>query len=250
MTVKKLYFIPSGFCKLDSSVFDTSRSTGKLITAPVWSYLLITTDGPILIDTGMPYSCIDNPEGLFRGTEDEGMIIPEMKKENLITNSLKRAGCSVDDIACVISSHWHFDHAGGNSFFKHTEIVVQQKEYDAGMSQPNYFDICSDPALNYHCIDGDTDLPGVSLILTPGHTPGHQSVVVYLENRRPVLLTIDASYCRENYEENIPFAVKDPISAKRSIEHLKEIAREDKATVFFGHDPIQGASWRKFLERY
>lgn len=246
LTVNKIYFMPAGFCKLNSKIFDTHATGKTFVTAPVWSYLLDTTDGPILIDTGMPNSCIDDPEGLFRGTEDEAQIVPIMHANDQITSLLAVAGYSRDDIACVISSHWHFDHAGGNSLFPKCDIIVQRKEYDAGMTQPNYFDCCRLPTLHYRCVDGDSELaPGIMLLATPGHTLGHQSVLIRDAKGKTLLLTIDAAYCRANFDQHIPFAVKDQREAALSIERLQNIASEEQAVVFFGHDPIQGLEWPK-----
>ena len=82
--------------------------------------------------------------------------------------------------------------------FPDTEIVVQRAEYDAAQVQDNYFnfdfDCCKDPSLRYRFVDGDLELvPGVTLLSTPGQTPGHQSVLVKTEKTGPLLLTIDAA---------------------------------------------------------
>ena len=63
MTVKKLCFIPAGRCMLDHSSVN-SALTRKLLNLPVWCYLLETEEGPILVDTGMPESAVNN-EGLL-----------------------------------------------------------------------------------------------------------------------------------------------------------------------------------------
>ncbi len=64
MTVKKLYFIPAGRCMLDHSSVNGTLAPGNLLNLPVWCYLLETEEGPILVDTGMPESAVNN-EGLL-----------------------------------------------------------------------------------------------------------------------------------------------------------------------------------------
>ena len=60
MTVKKLYFLPAGRCMLDHSSVNSTLTPGKLLNLPVWCYLLETEEGPILVDTGMPESAVNN----------------------------------------------------------------------------------------------------------------------------------------------------------------------------------------------
>lgn len=247
VTVNKLYMLPAGRCQVDHTVLDTNRAPGELANLPIWVYLIETTDGPILVDAGMPASCVTAPLDIFRGTEDEGFIVPKMTEEDVVTRVLVRSGYAQSDLACVVSTHWHFDHAGGNALFPDTEIVVQRREYDAAMTQDNYFEICKDPSLHYRFVNGDTELaPGITLLLTPGHTPGHQSVLVQTNNGGSILLTIDAAYCRANYEDSVPFAVRNASEAAASIRKLKEIAKSAGAKVFFGHDQEQEKLWNTY----
>lgn len=62
MSVKKLYFLPAGECFLDKSAVNRNLEPELLVGVPVWSFLLKTTEGPMLIDTGMPDAFINNPE--------------------------------------------------------------------------------------------------------------------------------------------------------------------------------------------
>jgi N-acyl homoserine lactone hydrolase len=250
VSVQKLSLLKAGYCLVDASSLDTRRPAGDMARLPIWSYLIETTDGPILIDTGMPESCIHDPEGFFRGTEDEGLIVPQMQEQDLITNVLARCGYAPRDLVCVISTHLHFDHAGGNLLFPHTDVVLQKAEYEAALKQDNYFDVCKDPTLSYHLVEGDREfLPGVHLIFTPGHTPGHQSVLVHTPNDT-IILAIDAAYHRPNYEDGVPFAVRDAEQARESIAKLKRLAKETSAKVFFGHDAGQAEAWKVYPEFY
>ncbi|MCL6634078.1 MAG: N-acyl homoserine lactonase family protein [Alicyclobacillus herbarius] len=246
MAVKRLLLLPAGHCLVDESALDTRKKPGVLVDLPIWAYLIETTDGPVLVDTGMPERCVDDAEGYFRGTEDEGLIVPKMRVEDAIVPLLQRAGYQPQDLCFLISSHWHFDHAGGNRHFRSTPIFVQRAEYEAAMAG-GYPEECCVPGLNYQLLDGDTDVaPGIHLLSTPGHSPGHQSLLIETPNSGPVLLTVDASYTRANYEEGVPFAGVDATQMQQSIARLHEVAKASGARVFFGHDPQQAGEWPAF----
>jgi len=234
-------------------MLDMTRSDHSLVNLPVWCYLLETTDGPILIDTGMPDRCVGRPD-LFVAPGEEPTIVPQMKQEDGIMAILARAGYTPRDVACVVSTHRHFDHAGGNCHFVDVDLVVQQLEYDAmvaDLKAPDAFDFWSSTDLRYRVIQGDYALaPGIELVFTPGHSAGHQSVLVETPTSGSVLLTIDAAYQASNYEEGIPFAVADVDKARASIAKLQSIARSEKSTVFFGHDILQERTVRPYPAFY
>lgn len=246
MAIKRLSLLPAGYCYVDQSILDTrAASNESSVKLPIWVYLIETTDGPVLIDTGMPSSCVSEPLGLFGG---ESTIVPQMTAEDTILNILERNGYQKEDLAYIISSHLHFDHAGGNEYFPHTEIVLQSEEYKAAMASADYLDVCKRPQLNYKQITGDVEYsPGIHLISTPGHSPGHQSVLVNTPKTGNILLTIDAAYTRDNYEKSVPFAVQSQKDADASIQKLKSIAEDEEAHVFFGHDTEQAKNWAKRL---
>lgn len=247
MSVHKLYFLPCGRCLIDHSALNTTLPTGKMVSLPIWSYLLETSDGPILIDTGMPNRCAVDPKNYFEGTEDDGLIVPQMTTDDGILRVLARSGYQPRDLLCVINSHWHFDHAGGNGHFPDTPILVQRAEYEAAMTSEDYPPDCKLPNLNYQLLQGDYEvIPGVQLLYTPGHSPGHQSLLVHTVRSGPVLLTIDASYTWENFESDVPFACVDPALAATSLRRLRDVVREEHPQIFFGHDIEQSASWATF----
>ncbi|MDA1632921.1 N-acyl homoserine lactonase family protein [Bacillus cereus] len=248
MTVKKLYFVPAGRCMLDHSSVNSTLTPGNLLNLPVWCYLLETEEGLILVDTGMPESAVNN-ENLFDGTFVAGQILPKMTEEDRIVNILKRVGYEPEDLLYIISSHLHFDHAGGNGAFTNTPIIVQRDEYETAQHSEEYMKECILPNLNYKIIEGDYEVvPGVQLLHTPGHTPGHQSLLIKTEKSGSVLLTIDASYTKENFEDEVPFAGFNPELALSSIKRLKEVVMKEKPIVFFGHDIEQEKGCKVFPE--
>lgn len=241
MTVKNLFLLPVGRIDIDRSALDTRLQPGSKLNIPIWTYLIETTEGPILVDTGMPASCARDPLGIFKavGIEDDS-ILPIMSEDDVVDRVLKKVGYAPSDLACLINTHLHFDHAGENRLFPKTEVVLQKAEYDAAMQSDDYFDFCKIPDLPYKLVEGDVELlPGLTLLSTPGHSPGHQSLLVRTEKSGSILLAVDASYTRANYEELVPFAAYDYNEAAQSIARLKAIAKDENAFVFFGHDPEQ-----------
>lgn len=248
MTVKKLYFLPAGYCYLDQSAVNRNLISGSLVKMQIWTFLLETTDGPILIDTGMPDSFIHNPN-YYKGTRREGRVVPAMTENDSILAVLKRVGYRADDIQLLISSHLHLDHAGGNGHFRNSPILIQRAEYDAAMSNDDYSpQECRLPDLKYQIINGDYEVaPRVNILFTPGHSPGHQSVLITTEASGPVLLTIDVAYTRENFENGVPFLSSDPELATKSIQRMHELIKEVRpSVVFFGHDEVQARECRVF----
>ena len=81
-----------------------------------------------------------------------------MTEEDRIVNILKRVGYEPDDLLYIISSHLHFDHAGGNGAFTNTPIIVQRTEYEAALHREEYMKECILPHLNYKIIEGDYEV--------------------------------------------------------------------------------------------
>ena len=106
-----------------------------------------------------------------------------------ITDALATAGIALDDIDLIINCHLHADHAGGNVHFRGTPILVQPAELAAARG-PDYT-VPADIDLedgHYQEREGEHEpLPGIRVIPTPGHSPGHQSVAIDTDAGRLVL---------------------------------------------------------------
>src|SRR5439155_16816089 len=127
-------------------------------TWPVFAWAIRAPGGTILVDTGM----IDST--------------PELDAEWGVT---LREWPPLDDVVAVVNTHLHFDHCGGNRRFAGIPTYVQRAEHDA-VAAPEYLvEWVRFPGASYELVDGDAELfPGISVLATPGHTVGHQAVVV------------------------------------------------------------------------
>ena len=241
MAVEKIFILPGGFLDIDHSIFVSAVNMGRMITCPVYSVLLLTSDGPILIDLGFNPDGVENPE-LAWGPRAK-LIPPKVEREDDVRLRLKEVGLDVTDVKMVILTHMHWDHTGALRFFKHCPVVVQRDEHrfafspDAYLATP-YMSNHLDPALDYRLLEGDSVLAeGISVIKTPGHTPGHQSVLVRKSDGTCYLFAGDAVPLMENIERKIPLSnacsAKQCVDSLYRLEHLAQIVG---AQIVPGHD--------------
>jgi N-acyl homoserine lactone hydrolase len=153
-------------------------------TGPVYAYALFHPDGLLLIDTGM----VDHhPE------------IDEVYRPTL--RPLPEHGLPLDEVTRVINTHLHFDHCGGNRLFPGVPISVQRAERQAAR-EPDYTIpewVEFDGAV-YEELDGPAEIAdGVRVLPTPGHTSGHQSVLVETDDGL-VVIGGDVAHTLEDLE--------------------------------------------------
>jgi N-acyl homoserine lactone hydrolase len=218
------------------------------VVAPVWSALLRTDEGNILFDTGLHPVHVDRPDATF-GPRSGLKVI--MAREDAIVSRLAAVGVKPDDISIVVNSHLHFDHAGNNGAFPHATFVVQAEHLVFAKGKPNfpgvYWDISE---LRYLPVTGRTRVAsGVEVVPTPGHAPGHQSLVVDLPQTGRVVLTGDAAFTRSNLERGeIPGM--DQAAAKDSLSLIRSLVRDDLTRVFTSHDAEAWATWHHAPDAY
>lgn len=104
--------------------------------------------------------------------------------------ALAAAGITAKEVDVVVNCHLHFDHSGGNHRFPNVPIVAQRIEFAAAHERDYTLPeiACDFPGAQFDLVDGEAEpFPGVRIIPTPGHVPGHQSVVVDTAEGRVVL---------------------------------------------------------------
>ncbi len=202
---------------------------------PIVCYLVQTNDGKnILIDSGLPEVIPDDSSEFENGKD--------------VIEQLASIGLTPDDIDTVISTHYDGDHAGRHAAFKNAQYVVQRTHHLDAATNPRFASIRAQwdqPIERIRLVDGDTKLlPGLELIETSGHVPGHQSVLVRLPKTGAVLLTIDAVSFAAGFTRAKPDDVTNPDAEAihaSTIKLLDLVEREHIALVIFGHE---GEQWK------
>ncbi len=141
-------------------------SSGRPRVEPLLGYVVRHPRGVLLLDTGM-------------GSHPE-VDAHYRPRRHGIAEALAGAGLRAGEVDVVVNCHLHFDHCGGNAAFTRAPVVVQSVELAAARGEdytlPELVDV---PGQRYDVVDGDAEIwPGVTVVPTPGHTQGHQSVVV------------------------------------------------------------------------
>src|SRR5438309_10987255 len=233
-TPQKLYLL-----QLSSTTVPLGAGRTMEMVTPC--YLIETNDGRhILIDTGTA------PDGR---TENSS---PAENEKNVLEH-LSALNLRPEDINTLICTHFDVDHAGYHDAFASAELIVQQKHYELARSGHPRFALArahwDHPALRYRLIDGDTELlPGLTLLETSGHTPGHQSVLVRLPQTGPVLLAIDAVVMQRLFtpdRQAWPLDDNEEQLRASTRKLLDLVEREHVALVIFGHDGQQWQTLKK-----
>jgi N-acyl homoserine lactone hydrolase len=206
---------------------------------PIVCYLVQTNDGKnILIDSGLPEVM---PEGYsdFENGRD-------------VLEQLASLGLTPDDIHIVISTHYDGDHAGRHAAFTQAQYVVQRAHHLDASSNPRFAgvrDQWDQPMGRIRLVDGDTELlPGLELIETSGHVPGHQSVLLRLPETGTVLLTVDAVPFAANFtrdQQDDPTNPDAEATRASTVKLLELVERERIGLVIFGHDKDQWETLKK-----
>ena len=170
-----------------------------------------------------------------------------MRREDSLLWRLAELDIAPADIDYVINTHLHFDHAGNNDLLKDSKFFVQREHYEFAKNTPAVFphQYWNLPGLSYEMVDGAATLfPGVEVIPTPGHAPAHQSVLLRLPETGNMILTGDAVYTQENFDNDSWGGQADPETARVSALALRERAGQENAAMVYGHDRNQAKTLR------
>jgi len=175
------------------------------------------------------------------------MTAPNVAPKVSVVDQLAQVDVKPDQIKYVGISHYHADHTGQIDSFPKATLLIGAREWDAITSpkpaqgvnfKPFEGWIKGENKVEPQPIDKDVFGDGSVIVLrTPGHTPGHSSLLVKLAQMGPVIITGDAVHFRENYDTvGVPSFNFDRAQTVASIERLKKIAANLKATVIIQHD--------------
>jgi len=133
---------------------------------PVLAFAIRHPDGIVLVDTGI-------------GEGDAWVDENYRPRVRDVREAMTGAKLDPDGVRAIVNSHLHFDHCGQNRAFAGVPIYVQRTELDLAREGYTVVEWVDFPGARYDAVDGDREIvDGVSVLATPGHTPGHQSVTV------------------------------------------------------------------------
>ncbi len=229
----------------DESVWTPGENVGRTIKFSSTCWLVKHRGDWLLWDTGVPDSALHNPNGWSTLPK---LIVYHLDRS--ITDQLAQIGLKPSDITIVAISHTHGDHIGNVQEFPDSKIMMQRAEYNwinSGGNAPNdnvkqllalARQLMGTPK-NLQLVDGDTDVFGdgsVTLISTPGHTPGSQSLLVHLKKSGFIILSGDVAHSEENFEKDIvPSLNTDKAASIASMERIRGMIATYKATFFINH---------------
>jgi N-acyl homoserine lactone hydrolase len=232
---------PQKLYLLQLSTTTIPLGAGRTMEMVTPCYLIETSDGShILIDSGMA------PDARTPNA-------PPAENEKSVIQHLAELNLHPTDVDVLICTHFDVDHAGYHDAFTNAEFIVQRNHYELARNGHPRFAAArvhwDQPVLRYRLIDGDIEiLPGLTLLETSGHAPGHQSVLVRLPQTGPVLLAIDAVVMQRLFTlDRKAWPTDDNEGQLRSSTQklLNLIEREHISLVVFGHDGQQWQSLKR-----
>ena len=232
MTVLDVKLLSDGYFTLDKSFLVFGKYQGIKYRAALKPLLVRTEKETILVDTGV------------------GSLPPKYQKFHDVTRSmeeelgysLQMAGLRPKDVTMVVNTHLHFDHCGNNRMFENSKFLVQTDEiryayYPDRFMRVSYLRDFFDVEGDYLPVRGKYEIEdGVQVLPTPGHTIGHQSLIVKWKNRNLVYAG-DAAPLPENIEKrNITGMIYDTAQGLESIDILRRITNP---VYIYSHDNEQ-----------
>jgi glyoxylase-like metal-dependent hydrolase (beta-lactamase superfamily II) len=242
--VDRLYILDCGTnSALDQARWSPGVNVGKPLTLSDNCYLLKHGSDYLLWDTGYPDAIADKPLTNPIGTAT---------RKRTLAAQLAEIGLKPADIKYVGISHTHGDHVGNVDMFPAAEVLMQKPEYDwafaAGKTPP--FD-AKHPVRK---LEGDLDVFGdgsATIISTPGHTPGHESLLVHLPATGWVVLSGDAAHFKDNWDnKRVPSTNTDSAQTVASMKRISDLLADKKAQLWINHDKPQSDGQRHSPQFY
>ena len=198
-------------------------------------YLVRHREGWMLWDTGVADAVAAMPDG--ERPADPRAI--HWRRPKTLAAQLEQLGVKPADVRFVAVSHSHPDHIGNLSMFPQSMLLVQKAEYEWPAPSGRRFP----PGLEVTELEGDRDVFGdgsVTILATPGHTPGHQSLLVKLPNTGAVLLSGDAAHFQDNFDHRrVPTINADADKTRASMQRLADVMAKEQAQLWINHDKAQ-----------
>jgi N-acyl homoserine lactone hydrolase len=245
----KLYRLDGGHSLAnDESVWTPGKNVGRSIEFSSTCWLIQRGNQWLLWDTGVPESALNDPKGWSTLPK---LIVYHLDKT--LTEQLAAIGLKPNDVTYVALSHTHGDHIGNVRLFPNSTVLMQRAEYewistpDGPNDNVNKLKALARTLLgtpkHLKLLDGDTDVFGdgsVTLVSTPGHTPGSESLLVHLTNSGFIILSGDVVHLEENFEKDtVPSLNTDKAASIASMERVRRMIATYKAKLFINHDKAE-----------
>jgi N-acyl homoserine lactone hydrolase len=246
--VRRVVPLTFGWEHIPKSISVRGAPADVRLREPVPGVLLEVDGGWFLLDTGFNTPILLDEllrrRMVHMGIEDE--LVGD--HGDSVERAFEHVGVDPRDVVAVAVSHLHYDHAGGIRWFaEHAPIHSQRRElaHALAVEAPEPEALCridyDDARIDWRLADGDVELaPGITAVVTAGHTVGHQSFVVDLADGGGFVFAFDAADLQENLDDEVApgsVATGDEAEAVESIRRLKAIATERGYRVIPGHDP-------------
>jgi len=226
---------------------DTGEYDGRAGSIVVACFLIRHPKGTFLWDTGLG-------DKLAGAPAPAGNPNMRMSVGVTLVQQLAQLGLKPADVNYVGFSHFHADHTGNANLFTASTWILNKNELDWALSKPPFaVDLSTFSAYKTaktRLIEGDYDVFGdgsVRILKTPGHTPGHQALMLKLRKSGTLLLSGDLYHLREDRARRLsPVFNLDRAQTLASFDRFERIAQNTKARVIIQHDPQDFASLPKF----
>jgi N-acyl homoserine lactone hydrolase len=246
-TVQRMYVFNCG----ESRTTDVSRWSPGVNVGQPWEfsnncYLIRHAKGWMLWDSGFSDAVASMPDGLVAAG---GALRAQLPKT--LVSQLAEVGIKTTDITYIAFSHFHPDHAGNANLFTGATLYIQETEYDAifgatpqkfGFNPATYENLRANRVVK---LKGDHDVFGdgsVVILSTPGHTPGHQSLLVRLPKTGVVILSGDLAHFQSNWDNRrVPGMNFNSAQTTASMERVAALIVSEKAQFWINHDKAQSA---------
>jgi glyoxylase-like metal-dependent hydrolase (beta-lactamase superfamily II) len=245
--IQRMYVFNCG----ESRTTDVSRWSPGVNVGQPWEfsnncYLIRHAQGLMLWDTGLADSIAAMPDGLVA----LGGAL-QMRMPKTLVAQLAEIGVKPTDVRLIAFSHFHPDHAGNANLFPNALLFIQETEYEAlfgpapqkfGFQPAQVEKLRGNPTVR---LKGDRDVFGdgsVVILSTPGHTPGHQSLLVRLPQTGAVILSGDMAHFESNWtNRRVPGMNFNSAESVKSMDRVAALMKQYDAQLWINHDKTQSA---------
>jgi N-acyl homoserine lactone hydrolase len=245
--VQRLYVLYCGEARIpDISPWSPGVNIGQPALFSDNCYLIRHGDDWMLWDSGYSDAIADLQDGIA------GPANMRAYRTRTLVSQMAEVGVAPNQVTYVAFSHTHADHVGNANLFTSASLYIQQAEYDAafgpeparyGFNPASYEKLRDGKVVK---ISGDYDVFGdgsVTILSTPGHTPGHQSLLVHLPRTGAIVLSGDVAHFEDNFiNRRVPKFNFNADQSRRSMDRIDAIVKSEHAQLWINHDSKQSAT--------